>query len=103
MILGRNQLNRWPQVLMYALGNGPGVTHPSPLTILASTRARFMELICTELDDGSTGQSERAFMVGTLSLTEALLEFRWNKRSHHYHWRPKSEKPCYCGPVGLGS
>ena len=73
MILGRNQLNRWLQVLMYALGNGPGVTHPSPLTSLASTRARFMELICSELDNGNTGQGERAFMVGMLSLTEALL------------------------------
>jgi len=73
MILGRHQLNRWLQVLMYALGNGPGVTHPSPLTALASTRARFMELLSAELENGDTGLSERAFMVGMLSLTEALL------------------------------
>ena len=73
MILGRDQLNRWLQVLMYALGNGPGVTHPSPLTTLASTRARFMEFLSAELENGDSGLGERAFMVGMLSLAEALL------------------------------
>lgn len=73
VILGRNQLNRWLQVLMYAFGDSPGVTHPSPLTALASTRARFMELLSVELEHGDTALSERAFMVGMLSLTEALL------------------------------
>ena len=76
MILGRHQLNRWLQVLMYALGNGPGITHPSPLTALASTRARFMELLSAELENSDTGLGERAFMVGMLSLTEALLGIR---------------------------
>lgn len=73
MVLGRNQLNRWLQILMYTLGDGPGVQHPSPLTTLASVRGRFMEQVGKELDNKSTSFCERAFMVGILSLSEALL------------------------------
>lgn len=73
MILGRNQLNRWLQILMYTLGDAPGVKHPSPLTTLASIRGRFMEQISKALHSSSTSFRERAFMVGILSLSDALL------------------------------
>lgn len=73
VVLGRSQLNRWLQVLMFALGNAPGVKHPSPLATLAITRARLMESLAAELDAGNPETRERAFMAGILSLAEALL------------------------------
>ncbi len=73
MVLGRNQLSRWLQILMYTLGDAPGVKHPSPLTTLASIRGRFMEQVSTGLHSSNTSFRERAFMVGILSLSDALL------------------------------
>lgn len=73
IVLGRSQLNRWLQILMYALGDRPGVRHPSPLTTLASIRGRFMEQVSKALGDKKASFCERAFMVGILSLSDALL------------------------------
>jgi c-di-GMP-related signal transduction protein len=72
VVLGRNQLNRWLQILVYAVAERSGAKHPSPLTVLASTRGRVMEMLATAVGGGPSYR-ERAFMTGMLSLTDTLL------------------------------
>jgi c-di-GMP-related signal transduction protein len=72
VVLGRNQLNRWLQILIYAVADRSGAKHPSPLTVLASSRGRVMEMIATAVGGGPSFR-ERAFMTGMLSLTDTLL------------------------------
>jgi len=73
VVLGRNQLNRWLQILVFAVGDQTGANHPSPLTILASTRGRLMEMLATATGKSDATFRERAFMTGLLSLTDTLL------------------------------
>ncbi len=71
-ILGRRQLQRWLQLLLYTYGHHPQ-QGPSPLMQLASTRGRFMELLSIHLYPDDYALRERAFTVGLLSLLDALL------------------------------
>ena len=72
-VLGRKQLQRWLQLLLFTLSSAPAAEFPSPLLILAATRGRLMELIGRALKPGDTGFQDRAFMTGILSLVHALL------------------------------
>lgn len=76
VVLGRTQLNRWLQILIYAFGDSSGSKHPSPLTVLASTRGRLMEMLATAVVKDDAQLREMAFMTGILSLTETLLGMR---------------------------
>jgi EAL and modified HD-GYP domain-containing signal transduction protein len=69
MVLGRKQLQRWLQLLLYA-NRTPGATFPSPLLQLVATRGKLMELLAAGID---AGLQERAFMTGILSLMDTLL------------------------------
>jgi EAL and modified HD-GYP domain-containing signal transduction protein len=74
-LLGRRQLLRWLQLLLYsgASGSSPEV---GPLLQLAATRARLMELLVDytpEVKLQGHGLVDQAFMVGILSLMPALL------------------------------
>jgi EAL and modified HD-GYP domain-containing signal transduction protein len=70
MVLGRRQLQRWLQLLLFAQYSRGDF--PSPLLTLSSTRGRMMEALAQELSyDKAT--SEEAFMVGMFSLLDALL------------------------------
>lgn len=73
VVLGRDQLNRWLQILVFAVGDQSGAKHPSPLTVLASTRGRLTEMLATVAGKPDSGFRERAFMTGMLSLTDTLL------------------------------
>lgn len=71
-ILGRRQLQRWLQLLIY--------THPmgtaqdiNPLLQLAATRGRLMELLADRLHAKNREFADHAFMVGILSLMPVLL------------------------------
>jgi EAL and modified HD-GYP domain-containing signal transduction protein len=66
--LGRRQLQRWLQLLLFASGT-QGRT--SPLMHTAATRGRLLELLAGRWGDRSL--RDRAFMTGTLSLMDALL------------------------------
>jgi EAL and modified HD-GYP domain-containing signal transduction protein len=68
--LGRRQLQRWVQLLLYA--SQPGTDYPNPLTELASMRGKTMELLALRLGHDSDF-ADRAFMTGTLSLLDAVL------------------------------
>ena len=71
-VLGRRQLQRWLQLLVYADPTSGG-NFPNPLLQLAATRGRFMELIAQHLLDGGRELEDRAFMTGIMSLMPVLL------------------------------
>ena len=72
-LLGRRQLLRWLQLLLYSglAGSRPAV---NPLLQLAATRGRLMELLlerAPEAGPGGREGSDQAYMVGILSLMPA--------------------------------
>jgi len=69
-VLGRRQLQRWLQLLLYTNPSGGGAT---PLLQLAATRGRFLELLAGDLMGASRDFEDRAFMTGIMSLMPALL------------------------------
>jgi len=72
VLLGRAQLNRWAQVLLFT--HGESLAHENPLLSTAVMRGRFMELL---VEKGALGGSKQvadlAFMTGMLSLIDALM------------------------------
>ena len=71
MVLGRQQLRRWVQLLLYASNQGNEMV--SPLMQLAATRGKLMELVAQQEQPGDPDYADRAFLVGMLSLLDALL------------------------------
>lgn len=69
-VLGRRQLVRWLQLLLF-IGEAPPAENP--LLQLAASRGRLMELLTFEIDHEAGVLGEHAFMTGILSLTPALL------------------------------
>ena len=69
-LLGRRQLQRWLQLLLYTAG---GMGNISPLLQMAAMRGRLMELLAEKLAPGDRTLADHAFMTGILSLTPALL------------------------------
>jgi len=71
-ILGRRQLQRWLQLLVYT--NPKGTTQGvDPLLQLAATRGRLMELLAERVQPRNREFADQAFMVGIMSLMPALL------------------------------
>lgn len=69
--LGRRQLQRWLQLLMFTDASAKE-RFPSPLLVHAAARGRFME--CATTSTGGDSQAEdRAFVTGIMSLMPALL------------------------------
>jgi EAL and modified HD-GYP domain-containing signal transduction protein len=70
-ILGRRQLQRWLQILLFGhQSTGP---FPSALLQLAAARGKLMELLAEQRSNDQRRQ-DRAFMAGILSLLDTLLE-----------------------------
>ena len=69
-ILGRRQLQRWIQLLLYANGSG-GQDKLSPLQLLAASRGRTMGMIAKEKNEDAF--EDHAFLTGILSLIDTLL------------------------------
>lgn len=70
-ILGRRQLQRWLQILMYSGGKSAG--KGQPLMVRASLRGALMEQV-VKLKGGSSAEQDMAFMTGMFSLLDTLFE-----------------------------
>jgi len=70
--LGRKQLRRWLQILLYATAGSPVELH-SPLLQLATTRGKLLELMSLHVHRDNAVCAERAFTVGIMSLADALF------------------------------
>lgn len=72
VLLGREQINRWAQILLFTHGDRPSGQNPLLQTV--AMRGRLMELL---VGSGAMGGTKRnadfAFMCGILSLIDALL------------------------------
>jgi c-di-GMP phosphodiesterase len=72
MVLGRRQLQRWLQILLYAEPSKSAGTL-SPLLVLATTRGKLLELMADKLKPGNRNIADIAFTVGIMSLMDALF------------------------------
>ena len=70
-MLGRRQLQRWLQLLLYTKDSAS--SFPNPLLQLAATRGKAMELLVQNFDGHSRELEDHAFMVGIMSLMNTLL------------------------------
>lgn len=71
MVLGRRQLQRWVQLLMFSLRK-EGDDSPDILMQRAAERGRIMELLSKE--GGEKTDQEHAFMTGVFSMLDILME-----------------------------
>lgn len=71
MELGRRELLRWLQMLLFAIDNN--AVFPNPLLQLAATRGKFMELLAQQIDRNNRDLEDHAYMVGIMSLMDTLL------------------------------
>ena len=71
-ILGRRQLQRWLQLLIYTNPKG-GAQGDNPLLPLAATRGRLIELLAERVMPRNREFADQGFMVGIMSLMPALL------------------------------
>ncbi|MBW8370528.1 MAG: EAL domain-containing protein [Thiobacillus sp.] len=70
-VLGRRQLQRWLQLLLFTLQ--AGAPYPSPLLLLAATRGKMMELLAAK-QQRNADYCDEAFMAGILSLIDSLID-----------------------------
>lgn len=71
--LGLQQLGRWVTILLFAQGSGEDMR--TPLLTTAAHRGRSMELLvgAARITGDRAALAERAFLIGMLSLADALL------------------------------
>ncbi len=70
MLLGRKQLQRWLQLLMFTLQENS--SYPSPLLLMAASRGRMMELLAMR-KGCDAALRDSAFMTGIFSLIENVI------------------------------
>lgn len=71
-ILGRRQLQRWLQIMLYAEPSKRGHSM-TPLLMLATTRGRLLELLASKLRPSHRHAADIAFTVGIMSLMDTLF------------------------------
>ena len=72
VVLGRKQMQRWIQLLLYAAPKG-SADSTNPLMQLAATRARFMEIIAHAERAADRAYQDSVFMTGVLSLLDTVF------------------------------
>ena len=68
-MLGRRQLQRWLQILLYVKGH----QYDSPLLQLATTRGKTMENLLEHVRPGERTGADIGFTVGIMSLMDTLF------------------------------
>jgi len=71
-VVGRDQLQRWLRIML-DMDAGSDAHRMMPLLMLAATRGRLMELTAKRLMPGNRGIADTAFMVGIMSLMDAVF------------------------------
>ncbi len=71
-VLGRRQLQRWLQIMLYAEPARAGAS-ATPLLALATTRGRMLELLAQRLRPSQRSVADVAFTVGIMSLMDSLF------------------------------
>lgn len=72
IVLGRRQLQRWLQILLYV----KGAEFDSPLLQMATTRGKTMELVMEHVRPSEKVAADIGFTVGIMSLMDALFSVR---------------------------
>lgn len=72
VVLGRRQLMRWLQLLLFALEPATGA-YPPPLMRLAAARGKTMEILARITAAKDRLLQDQAYMTGIFSLLDALL------------------------------
>jgi EAL and modified HD-GYP domain-containing signal transduction protein len=78
VVLGRRQLQRWLQILLYAKPGKAG-QFTSPLLQMATTRGKLLELMAQKLRPRQRNIADIAFTVGIMSLMDALFGMPMNE------------------------
>jgi EAL and modified HD-GYP domain-containing signal transduction protein len=71
-VLGRRQLQRWLQILLYSKP-GASVDVNSPLLQMATTRGKLLELMARRVHANDRAAADTGFTVGILSLMDTLF------------------------------
>jgi c-di-GMP phosphodiesterase len=77
--MGRLQLQRWLQILLYADPAKSRNLMLSPLLMLATTRGKLLELMAQKLQPGNRSVADKAFTVGIMSLMDTLFALPMDK------------------------
>ncbi|HEY8024901.1 MAG TPA: EAL domain-containing protein [Burkholderiaceae bacterium] len=72
LVLGREQLRRWLQIMLYAEPCKKGHAMP-PLLALATTRGKMLELLSQKIHPNNRNKADTAFTVGIMSLMDSLF------------------------------
>jgi EAL and modified HD-GYP domain-containing signal transduction protein len=75
VVLGRRQLQRWLQILLY-VKSGQTQEFTSPLLQMATTRGKTIELMMEKLRPGQRISADIGFTVGIMSLMDTLFSIR---------------------------
>ncbi len=71
VVIGRRQLQRWLQLLLYSINDKEQTSNP--LMQMAAMRAKMLEILCRCINNADTATQDRAFIVGSFSLLDTLL------------------------------
>ncbi|MDD5240182.1 MAG: EAL domain-containing protein [Sulfuricella sp.] len=98
IVLGRQQLQRWLQLLLFV--DQGGDLH-NPLLELAATRGRLLELLAMQVNRDKD-YHDRAFMVGIMSLLDTLLGISLGDITKQVNLSSDVEKALleHSGPLG---
>ena len=78
LLLGRRQLQRWLQILLY-VKPGTSAQFTSPLLQLATTRGKLLELMTEKLRPGQHQYADIGFTVGIMSLMDTLFSMQMSE------------------------
>lgn len=82
MVLGRNQLLAWMQVMLYAQPR-ENVASVKPLLMMATTRGKLLELIAQWHKPSNRSIADTAFTVGIMSSMDALFSMPMDEILQH--------------------